>query len=450
MTDEPAKDPPSPLPPPQRSRKVPKLGHKKSMFGCKRCRARRVKCNEAKPVCHNCERHHTPCVYDRNAFSQGLHVSSVTPKASTSPSSNGDQGQGQEDHPQPPPPSYAAAAAAAAAPDPGPSSGYTGLAGGLERDDPPESRERRLLEARLMHQFVTQTGDSLCIDEWSKQIMVTTTAELCFTCDALMYAMYSVAAQDLARQDAEGRAGYWQGAADKYWSMALREHQRDIGTISRGTTDVVCLSSSLIRVVAWMRMRGRPRQPYYTPPSDVLAMMRASSFTFQEAWRLVGIDHGSVAFQMLKGTRYIHDPEKMPRRAGFRRLEYLLHRSAQHALVEHWDGEVEEAYTTALSYLGTALDIYRKEGPAPRFLRMLFLSPMLMQRRFVDLLQARAPRALAVLAHNFGMLELCDTRRYWWIGSLGADEVRAIAAALPPEWQGLVAWPLRMVETGAL
>ncbi|EPE08067.1 c6 zinc finger domain protein [Ophiostoma piceae UAMH 11346] len=59
----------------------PRLYHTKSRTGCARCRARRVKCNEARPICGNCERHGVDCEYDRppdyNPYSNGARSSSA-------------------------------------------------------------------------------------------------------------------------------------------------------------------------------------------------------------------------------------------------------------------------------------------------------------------------------------------------------------------------------------
>ncbi|KAF5529354.1 sterol regulatory element-binding ECM22, partial [Fusarium napiforme] len=52
-----------------------KRPHKKSRTGCRNCKARKVKCDEARPVCRSCRLRKADCVYP-------------TPAASTAPSSN--------------------------------------------------------------------------------------------------------------------------------------------------------------------------------------------------------------------------------------------------------------------------------------------------------------------------------------------------------------------------
>lgn len=43
----------------------PRLHHTKSRSGCFRCKARKVKCDERRPQCKNCERHNVACNYPK-------------------------------------------------------------------------------------------------------------------------------------------------------------------------------------------------------------------------------------------------------------------------------------------------------------------------------------------------------------------------------------------------
>ncbi|KAK3401296.1 hypothetical protein B0T20DRAFT_491757 [Sordaria brevicollis] len=60
-------------------RKGPRLGHKKSRYGCQKCKLRRVKCDEAKPACKECRKHDVPCIYQ--------HLQLGGPTSSSSPGS---------------------------------------------------------------------------------------------------------------------------------------------------------------------------------------------------------------------------------------------------------------------------------------------------------------------------------------------------------------------------
>ncbi|KAI2623546.1 hypothetical protein GGS26DRAFT_224909 [Hypomontagnella submonticulosa] len=379
--------------------RVPKLGHKKSMFGCQRCRTRRVKCNEAKPVCHNCSRHGLPCIYDRDAF--------VT------------------------------------APDKKPCQAQISP-GVPEESDPPEGSARRMLEARLMHQYLVETGSSIAADERTLEMFSRIIPKLAFDSDGLLYTMYTISALHLARLGRnEEVGGGAENVANTYFSMAIREHKKEISQLSRKTADAVCLTSCLIRSIALVQLQGRNRQPY-TPPWQWLVLAQTSRSTFQEAWERVGPDPESVAFQLIMRTSHLHDKGELPKRKHFHKLQHLMDRSSEFQATEHWESEVQDAYERTLSYLSSVFNLAEREGSSGSVFRMLIMFPMFADRRFIDLVQAESPRALAMLAHYFALLVRFED--VWWVGNVGTDEVRAIAGALPDEWQGLLAWPLKVVE----
>ncbi|KAI1378754.1 hypothetical protein F4677DRAFT_378293 [Hypoxylon crocopeplum] len=380
--------------------RVPKLGHKKSMFGCQRCRARRVKCNEAKPVCYNCKRHGVPCVYDRDSFVQ-LKASEKPTTVQISPSE-------------------------------------------LKESDPPESRERRMLETRLMHQYVVETGSSVAIDEHTMAFFSRVIPKLAFESDALLYSMYTVSALHMARLGTIEELGVENAnVASTYFSMAVREHNNDVSQMSRETADLVSLTSSLMRVVQLVLLQTRCRQPY-TPPYEWLAVTQTSASTFEETLGLFGLDNSeSPTIQMIKTSWHMHNG-KQPRRKNFEQLKHLMDRSGEIRKTEQWDMEIRDAYENALHALCIILRLMDAEGLSGNVLRALVTFPMVVDRRYVELVHAASPRALVILAHYFALL--ANFEHIWWIANAGADEVRAIAGALSEEWQDMLPEPVKTIE----
>uniref|UniRef100_A0A060TBT0 ARAD1B11022p n=1 Tax=Blastobotrys adeninivorans TaxID=409370 RepID=A0A060TBT0_BLAAD len=62
---------------------MPKRKFTRSLFGCQNCKARKVKCDEEKPVCAKCKRLGAHCVYNKVRWAN--QVSNQSPGASTSP-----------------------------------------------------------------------------------------------------------------------------------------------------------------------------------------------------------------------------------------------------------------------------------------------------------------------------------------------------------------------------
>ncbi|KAI1413642.1 C6 finger domain-containing protein [Hypoxylon sp. FL1857] len=380
------------------ARRAPKLGHKKSLFGCQRCRSRRVKCNEEKPVCHNCKRHGLPCIYDRDAFSK------KAPEKATANQMFSNR---------------------------------------AEEGDPPESRLRRLTETKLMHQYLVETGVTIAADESTRELFARQIPKLSFQSDGLLYSMYAIAALHFARlgrdEEIEGGA---ENAASRYFSMAVREHNKEISRVSRQTADLVCLTSCLMRAIAFIQFQNRSREPY-TPPWQWLALAQTSTSTFVAAYERIGPDPKSLAVRMIKQTAHLHDKGKLPG-GSFERLQHLMDSPKQLGVTERWDSDVQDAYGRTLSYICTALDVVDEEGWSTRVLRMVLMFPMLSDQRYVELVQEGSPRALVILAHYFALL--VKFHDVWWVGNVGTVETRAIASVLPDEWQHLLAWPLKVIE----
>ncbi|KAL7628043.1 hypothetical protein AAE478_002239 [Parahypoxylon ruwenzoriense] len=340
--------------------------------------AHKAVCNEAKPVCQHCERHGLPCIYDRDAFTKIPEKPSATRRSP----------------------------------------------GRSEEHDPPESRARRMLEAKLMHQYLIETGSSIAIDDSTRGLLARMVPQLSFESDAMLYAMYTVSALHLETLGRHEELGA-ENVASRYFSMAVREHNEDISQISKETADL-----------------GRCRQPY-TPPWRWLVVTQTFTSTFVEAWERVGPDPKSASFHMIRGTQHLYDMGKLPDRRNIQKLSHLMDRPKEMWETELWDSEIQDAYERTLDYICTVLGVIDGEGSSGKVFRMLVLFPMLVDRRYVELVRIGSPRALAILAHYFALLVRFD--HVWWVANVGADEVRAIHGALPDEWQGLLSWPLQAI-----
>ncbi|OTA97716.1 hypothetical protein M434DRAFT_18890 [Hypoxylon sp. CO27-5] len=354
------------------------------------------RCNEEKPTCHNCKRHGLPCVYDRDAFSKR-----TCEKASTiQPLLNGPE------------------------------------------EDPPESRSRRLMETKLMHQYLVETGITIAAEERTEELFARQIPKLSFQSDGLLYSMYAVAALHLAKlgkdEEIEGGA---ENAASRYFSMAVREHNREISQVSKETADFVCLTSCLMRSIALSQLQNRSRQPYVAP-WQWLALAQTSTSTFVAAYERVGPDPKSLAVKLIKETAPFHDQGKLPK-GNFQRLRHLMDPPKEPGITERWDAEVQDAYGRTVSYICKALEMIDDQGWSGRVFRMVLMFPMFSEHRYVELVREGSPRALVILAHYFALL--VKFHDVWWVGSVGTDEIRGIASAVPEEWQGLLAWPLKII-----
>lgn len=95
-----------------------------------------------------------------------------------------------------------------------------------------------------------------------------------------------------------------------------------------------------------------------------------------------------------------------------------------------------QAYSHAVSVLNWA---HRTSRPSAAL-----AFPASVSRRFVELVQAKRPRALAILASFFALLKRMD--RVWWLGDVARREVMGIVGILDPSspWPSRLEWPLRI------
>ena len=316
-----------------------------------------------------------------------------------------------------------------------------------EPDDPPETRERRMIEVRLMHKYVTETGETVAIDDKTRFMYATLVPKLALGSDALLYCMNSLAALHIAVSSGDDREPAAVDAHRKYLSMALREHNKALANISEANADIVCLTSSLFRVCSFTLLQERPRVPY-EPPVEWLMMNASTSAVVRAAYKLVGQDTQSVAYRMLHTSPIINNLEERFGEARRRGLEHIIAREPLgRDADEPWDDEIQDAYETTLSYLGGAVEAARA-GEEHEVCRRLIIFPMLVKGRFIELVQEGHTRAIVLLSFYFALLS--RYRHIWWIGDAGTQEVRAMAAALTGDWLAMIRWPLEVVKTGKI
>ncbi|KAH0498128.1 hypothetical protein TgHK011_005401 [Trichoderma gracile] len=403
--------------------RVPKLNHKKSRYGCQRCRTRRVKCNEAKPVCQHCERHRAKCIYDR--LPQKNKEEETSPRSFNAPPAGGSRTSetGSAKH------------SPLSAADP------------LD-EDAIETKQRRLLETRLMHLYLTETGPSLPIDDKTYSVFAKKIPKMALDSEALLYAIYALAAiHSLICHIDDSFDGL--DIHRRYLAMAVHEHQKEVSELNESNFEVVCLTSHMLRICTFTTLRFRSREPY-TPPLEWILITGTTQALFNKAWGIIMAHPESIVSGMMKSSPAIYDAQAKFGEAHRRGLEFILERDAEDMASEPWDVEIRDAYETTLSYIGGVLHLlHPKDGvyDVDDARRRMVIFPMAVKKKFLELTSEVRPRAMVILAYYFSILVI---EKLWWVGDVGKMEVRGIAANLPPKWRKMVEWPMRVVETGMI
>ncbi|KAI9774139.1 MAG: hypothetical protein M1840_005232 [Geoglossum simile] len=271
---------------------------------------------------------------------------------------------------------------------------------------------------------------------------------LAFEHDTLLYSIYAVSALHLAKDEPRNLEAL--DAYQKYLGLTLREHRSEVARLSKANADAACLTSTFLRICAFAMLQERPLSPY-TPPSQWLQMTSGSVNVFRESWAWIVDDEASVARRLIMKRTPMLVPfnETLFQESNRQGLLHLLRRGGRaNDTSEPWDTDIEEAYKSTLSYLG-GIQIAIAAHEAPTDIgRRIIIFPMMVKKRFIQLIEERQPRALVVLAHFFALLARFSD--FWWLGDTGKREIRGIQTVLPGEWQDLMSWPLAAMEEGSL
>jgi hypothetical protein len=149
-----------------------------------------------------------------------------------------------------------------------------------------------------------------------------------------------------------------------------------------------------------------------------------------------------VLRHLLRQTR--HEQQSRPLRS--RKRHALRETPHEHETQSEEDADV---YLKAISYIGVMYKGIR-EGfdSAHATARRILAMPSLLDDRWMELLEERRPRALAILIHAFACGELIAGQNFWFRG-IAERQIPGLCDRLPPAWRPMVAWPLR-VAGGAM
>ncbi|KAH8882835.1 hypothetical protein GQ53DRAFT_440301 [Thozetella sp. PMI_491] len=463
-----------------RRRNGPRLYHKKSRLGCIRCKQRRVKCDEKRPACTGCSRHAVECIYPSRTTSTGEHREVAPsqvgrPPEQESPPRSGSSTYGHTPEAGLSPPFTHASAISpstsfAPAPSPYPigpptappvgsaypTSGYSETSSsvrGAELDDddtlldPPESRERRLWELRLMTNYVETIHNARPDDMaamsppvsflWTREV-----PKLAMRYDSILYGMLAHSALNLWTQATEpSELERLRLLQQTYLGMAVREQRKMVARLAADNADALCMSSLIILAHSFALVQLSPPPnctdlgATWQPPLEWLRIGRATGTVFTVARAMLPSGENNI-------TRYLNtepqfDPDEIFTPENRADLQWII------CLEEGEGSELEDReaadkitwriYERVLSYTGWVRKA-TEVGEADFSLHRRFAAfAVWMPEVYQDFCQQRRQRALVTLAWFFGLWIPYD--HLWSINGAGKRQVRAIYENLEPRWR---------------
>lgn len=390
-------------------------------------------CDEVHPMCGSCQRHKVSCNYARPGSSRSSESLASTCR------------------------------------------GKTANVTTATTIEPPDARNRRMLELRLLYLYMTNTGWTVSIpssgpsSERSREIWVTEMPGLALKHDSLLHAIYCITAMHLSKMEPLNVEAL--EACNTYFGLTIKTHRQEVSQLNKDNADVALLTASIVRLCALVILQDRQLTPY-TPPTEWLLMTKEAGFVFVEAYPYVKDDQSSLSREILENNQELTEngavfagtkpwelesafgavfAGKKPLEVGAentKSLAHLLERNQDHERDEPWNADIEEVYKKMIMFIGTtksAVDANKNSGDV---LRLLILFPILAPKLFIDLVGDQQPRALVLLAHYFAIL--VAYREVWWIGDIGRREIKGIQSVLTARWHQYMEWPLEVVQEGSV
>ncbi|KAK6842673.1 hypothetical protein PG987_003533 [Apiospora arundinis] len=434
----------------------PRRSHKKSRRGCRRCKSRKIKCDEIHPRCGNCLKHGVLCDFENPDIAESLLVPDTPGTSATSP----DPSTGLS-----PVLSNLATSSPsfATAPSPGfpdipisipPSSRHASpllqprpMALYRNPDTPPisqTSQNNRMMELRLLHNYTTITSKTLSLQNpdieavWRDTVPHLAFSGASFLADGLL----AVSALHLRLKSPNDRELI--RASHSYMAASLSEYSAALSKgINQSNAEALFLTAALIAFQStasriFTRDDGgdvRERTDGYVLPISWFHAFQGVKTIVASSWQWLRTS--GIVIPIIQSQPSLNLNLSATKSTFF---GHLLDGLDQELDLSEPDSDsrtlTRQAYQHAVAVLNWAHKVPRTGAP------MVFLATV--SKRYVELLQAKRPRALVILATFFGLLKVLDSG-VWWLKGVARREVMGIVSFFDPddeEWWPRLQWPV--------
>ncbi|KIW69547.1 hypothetical protein PV04_05419 [Phialophora macrospora] len=420
----------------------PRLAHKKSRKGCRRCKERKVKCSEEWPSCAACTRHRVPCDY-----AEDPRRSSSTAPQSRSCSHEPSRGSSELRDNKSSSPGLDA---------PYPHSVLT--------DSNLSDPNRHAIELYLLHRFKSCVACAFPSYESPelRDVWVWASVDLGFDYPYLLDAVFAVTALYIwvtssAPQTENEKVAIPRSLRGVDFAQLHRMYlnrsiclQRDaLANLTSENADAVGLTAVLLSTMATCLLSDNADsgESIYTPPVQWLTMHASIAAVFRNAVPFLQPDGPMLRYAKLtenptfSDTLALFDTENL---SSFQKL--LDFRRSEDCVIEGKkpDPLVEDAYVKAVAFLGSVCKALQWPEQRYRICMRVVAFGHVIPRMFIRLLAERRPRALAILANYMAFVKYIE--KYWWFRNRAQKEISGIRSILPPHWHWALAWPLAVLQ----
>ncbi|OCT47541.1 hypothetical protein CLCR_03535 [Cladophialophora carrionii] len=419
----------------------PRLAHKKSRKGCRRCKERKVKCTEEWPSCAACARHQVPCEYAED------------PRTSTAPESGAS--------------SHAASRGSSESSDN--KSSTPGIDAPYPHSVLTESSlsepNHHAVELYLIHRFKTCVAAAFPSYESAelRHIWVWTSVDLGFDFPYLLDAIFAITALYICVTSSAPQTESETVSIPKslrgvdyaqlhrmYLNRSICLQKDALANLTSENADAVGLTAVLLSTMATCLLSDNADagESSYAPPIQWLTMHASIAAVFRNAVPFLQPDGPMVRYAKLteqptfSNTFAVFDPENL---APFQKL-LDFQRSGDDPLNpgEKPDPSVGDAYVKAVAFLGSVCKALQLPEQRYQICMRVVAFGHIIPPTFIRLLAERRPRALAILANYMAFVKYIE--KYWWFRNRAQTEISGIRSILPQQWHWALTWPLMVLR----
>ncbi|OQE00559.1 hypothetical protein PENVUL_c050G04524 [Penicillium vulpinum] len=293
-----------------------------------------------------------------------------------------------------------------------------------------------LKDLELMMHWCTTTYKSMTGDPTSEQIWQTTIPKLSLRYPALRQGILALSALHLASTSTSSRRWRYLETARSHQAQALtglhiESDEKAPEAESQATFALCCIM--IVFTFGFCQIDSENDSN-----EEQLDVLDEFFEVFQLTRWLVSILVASMERITSSELNALFHPEDLPPTMPDMSRLVVLSLQRQNELEAIRDATHEtDVYDSTIEHLSHALEQLMKGGEPKVF---AFCWSWRIPEEFLELLQARRPFALVILAHYSVILH--HLRGSWWMGDWGNRILSEIGDLLDPEWREFISWPI--------
>lgn len=303
--------------------------------------------------------------------------------------------------------------------------------------DMPETKERRLTELQLLHNYVVNLAQPFKWPQSESVLSLWThdVPQMALRWDVILYCLLAQSALNMWSQAAgEAERERLINLQRRYLGLALREQRGLIAELGLDNADAICISSLLILTHAFARVQTAPTDGW-APPLEWMRMGRGAGAVFTVAKNFLMQKSDAKVIKFFKSPPVLDDEAVLLAPENREGLVWLIEQDFEYepSARELEDRITRDIYYKTLSYVGSVEKAIKAAEPEFAITRRMAAFSVWAPTSFPDFLQQKRPRAMVVLAYFFSLWKGYESM--WMIGKTGTRQVKAIYNALPAEWR---------------